>query len=126
MNKKNTITLKTAKKWAKRWRTMESSYNKYHELNAFNIPKADLIEVLNEKGVASVRAYIGVEKFVDKDTGAKRYEEKLMVVGVDAKGKDMLSLDRSGEVLVAGSDGQIYDFTYPCPDACDPESPLMQ
>jgi hypothetical protein len=122
MKKKNTITLKTAKKWAKRWRNMESSYNKYHELKAFNIPKIDLIEVLEEKGVASVRAYLGVEKFVNEDTGSKIYKEKLMFVGVDADGKDMIST--LGANLTDPEDGDIYDFTESCPDICDQNSPL--
>ncbi|MGJ8743480.1 hypothetical protein [Polaribacter sp.] len=124
MKKKNTITLKTAKKWAKRWRKKESNYNSYNKLNAFNIPKIDLIEVLQEDGVASIRAYLGVEKFVNKDTGEKIYQEKLMIVGVDVHGKDMLSVDRSGKALIAGNGSEIYDFTNPCPDSCDTESPL--
>lgn len=120
--KKNTISLDTAKKWAKRWRNMESSYNKYHELKAFNIPKIDLIEVLQEKGVASVRAYLGVEMFENEETGSKIYKEKLMFVGVDSKGKDMISTIGSDVSDPAGND--IYDFTESCPDLCDESSPM--
>ena len=90
MKKKNTISLKTAKKWAQNWRKLESSYNKYHECRAFNIPKIDLQEVLAEDGVASIRGYLGVKETTDPNTGKKKYEEKLMIVGVDKNGKDML------------------------------------
>lgn len=122
MKKKNTITLKTAKKWAKRWRKLESNYNKYHKLNAFNIPKIDLTEVLEEVGVKSVRAYLGVEKFVNKDTGKKVYKEKLMIVGVNADGKDMITNLKEG--VLDAETGSIYDFTEACPDLCDESSPL--
>ncbi len=45
-----------------------------------------------------------------------------MVVGVDKDGKDMISsfdgksLDEDG--------GEIFDFSEPCPESCDPNSPL--
>ncbi|MGK0449093.1 MAG: hypothetical protein ACJA2M_002896, partial [Polaribacter sp.] len=90
------------------WRNVEGTYNKHHECKAFNIPKIDLQEVLAEVGVASVRAYLGVD---DNNV------EKLMIVGVDANNKDMITVAYDG-------DGDIYDFTDPCPDLCDPDSPL--
>ena len=115
---KNTqISLKTAKKWAKTWREMESTYNKYHECKAFNIPLEDLNGVLSEPGVKSVRAYLAVETI---DATKDQYEEKLLIVGVNADGKDMINVNRNLE-----SDGSgIYDFTTPCPDFCDDDSPL--
>ena len=116
MSEKNTITLETAQKWAKEWRDDEASYNKYFELKAFNIPKIDLIEVLQEKGVESIRAYIGVEKTEVKGE-QPTFEEKLMIVGVDGDGGDMLPRDTKNK-------GFIYDFSKPCPSACDSESPL--
>ena len=45
-----------------------------------------------------------------------------MFVGVDAKGKDMIS-SKDGETLDDDS-GSIFDLTRPCPDSCDPGSPL--
>ena len=121
-NPRNTIDLATAKKWAKEWRDDEASYNKYFECRAFNIPKKDLIEVLQEDGVESVRAYIGVEKIENKGQQTT-FTEKLMIVGVNASGRDMLTLSSDGKTLVDGG-GDIYDFTDPCPDACDDKSPL--
>lgn len=125
MKNKNTVSLETAKKWIKEWRDQESTYNKYHRLKAFNIPLIDLQEVIEEKGVSSVRAYIGVAKFENHDTKPPeiRYEEKLLIVGVDKNGKDMIkAVDPN--VLGDGEGEDIYDFTKPCPDACDDDSPL--
>ena len=39
--------------------------------------------------------------------------QKLMLVGVNADGKDLID-----------SNHLIYDKTQPCPDKCDPTSPL--
>jgi len=125
MKKKNTVSLETAKKWIAEWRDLESSYNKYHRLKAFNIPLIDLQEVIKEKGVNSVRAYIGVAKFENHDTNPPEilYEEKLLFVGVDENNKDMITVVDPSE-LGDPEEDDIYDFTEPCPDLCDPDSPL--
>lgn len=107
------ISLVKAKRWAARWRKEEGTYNEHHKLYAFLIPKDDLTGVLLEKDVEAVRAYIGVEI---KSDGTP--EEKLMIVGVDENGADMLPRDTKNK-------GSIYDFTRPCPSACDPNSPLV-
>ncbi len=127
--KKNNISLKTAKKWIAEWRDLESSYNKYHRLKAFNIPLIDLKEVSEEKGITSVRAYIGVAKFENHDTKPPEvmYQEKLLIVGVDKNGKDMISAVKNsdgGFVSDPKGEDDIYDMTNPCPDLCDPDSPL--
>ncbi len=116
--KVNTITLKEAQKWAKRWRKEEGTYNKHHKLNAFLIPKIDLLEVLAEN-VDAVRAYIGID-----DKGV----EKLMIVGtklnpVTGIYEDMITT--LGENSDGSVEDDIYDFTKPCPNTCDPESPML-
>lgn len=118
-NKKpNSISLKTAQKWAKRWSKKEGNYNKHHRLNAFLIPKEDLLEVLAE-GVDAVRAYIGVD---DNNV------EKLMIVGTkfDAATNTYVDMITVGVDGVTQGEDDIYDFTRPCPTACDPDSPLLQ
>ena len=115
----NAIPLKTAQKWAKRWAKKEGNYNKHHELHAFLIPKVDLVEVLTE-GVDAVRAYIGVN-----DEGV----EKLMIVGtkldpVTGVYVDMITFGNETSNSDPAAD-DIYDFTEPCPSACDPKSPLQ-
>lgn len=115
MIKKNTISLETAKKWTQRWRQEESTYNKYHKCIAFNIPLVDLQQVLAEKSVASVRAYLGVD---DNDV------EKMIIVGVDANGKDMITFAKDSTLKGGDDNGGIFDFTEPCPISCDKTSPL--
>ena len=112
----NAIPLKTAQKWAKRWSKKEGDYNKHHHVNAFLIPKVDLLEVLAE-GVDAVRAYIGVD-----DAGV----EKLMIVGTKFNPETGIYVDMISDTLGNSAVGQdnIYDFTEPCPPASDPESPL--
>ncbi|TDE07726.1 hypothetical protein [Flavobacterium sandaracinum] len=114
----NSIPLKTAQKWAKRWTKREGNYNKHHHVNAFLIPKVDLLEVLAE-GVDAVRAYIGVD-----DAGV----EKLMIVGTKFNPETGIYVDMItvGVGNSAGAEDDIYDFTAPCPTACDPSSPMFQ
>lgn len=98
---KNTITLEQAQEWAKNWVS-----NPENTVKAHLIPEIDVTQLLAEPGVANIRAYIGVD-----ENGVN----KLMLVGVDADGKDMIN-DAEGQY--------IYDFTMPCPSTCDVDSPL--
>ncbi|MDP3679953.1 MAG: hypothetical protein Q8R22_03865 [Flavobacterium sp.] len=112
----NAIPLKTAQKWAKRWTKKEGDYNKHHHVNAFLIPKVDLLEVLAE-GVDAVRAYIGID---DNNV------EKLMIVGTkyDPVTKIYVDMITVGVGNATAEEDNIYDFSTPCPPAGDPESPL--
>ena len=95
-----TITLDEAKAWAISWRT-----NPPKDLaKGHLIPGGALTELLATEGVVDVRAYMGVD-----ETGT----QKLMFVGVDADGKDLIDANHL-----------IYDSTQPCPKNCDPTSPL--
>ena len=121
---KNTITLRKAIKWTARWRKLKACLNPQERCRAFNIPKIDLQEVLQEEGVASVRAYMGLQEQIDEH-GNLKFIEKLVIVGVDAEGKDMLPVDESNNnAFLFEEDGYVYDFTAPCPDVCDDQSPL--
>ncbi|MDI6046356.1 hypothetical protein [Flavobacterium yafengii] len=113
----NAIPLKTARKWAKRWSKEEGDYNKHHHVNAFLIPKVDLLEVLKE-GVDAVRAYIGVD---DNNV------EKLMIVGTkyDPVTKIYVDMIAVGVGNATVQQDDIYDFTSPCPPDCDPSSPML-
>lgn len=97
----NVISLETAQIWAARWRE-----NPANTVKAHLIPRVDINELLAEKYVVDVRAYIGVD-----GDGVN----KLMLVGVDADGNDLIN-ENNGQY--------IYDFTQPCPNTCDVESPL--
>lgn len=116
------ITLQTAIDWTKQWRSVESDYNKYNELNAFLIPIQDIQGVLAEMGAnpgddAYIRAYLGV----DPDTN----EEKLIIVGTkkDEEGvyRDMLPVALN---KAEGNVNSVWDFTRPCPPNCDDSSDL--
>lgn len=97
----NTITLETAQAWAKKWRDTPGATVKAHL-----IPQIDITQLMNEKDVVDVRAYIGIDE---------NGENKLMLVGVDAEGNDLI--DDANEQY-------IYDFTKPCPTTCNVTSPL--
>ena len=107
----NEINLTDAKRFAAKWRQVEGTYNAHHELHAFVIPTVDLQELLAENPSA-VRAYLGVD-----DLG----EEKLMFVGTTYNEETDTYVDNVP--LSKVSDG-IYDFSRPCPNLCDKESPL--
>jgi hypothetical protein len=99
---KNTITLATAQAWAKNWRA-----NPNNVIKAYLIPQDDITQLMAEADVQDVRAYCGID-----GTG----EYKLMLVGVDKNGNDLIN-----EAVGAN----IYDFTMPCPSICDVNSPLF-
>ena len=95
----NTITLETAQTWAAKWR-LDSP------LKAFWIPKDDIDQMYQHDGTVDLRAYLGIDE---------NGEPKLMIVGVDENGNDLI--DEKVEHY-------IYDFTKPCPNMCDVNSPL--
>lgn len=98
----NTITLEQAQQWAKNWRN-----NPDTAVIAFFIPEVDLTQVMAEKETVNVRTYLGID-----DLG----NSKLMIVGVDASGNDLID-DAKGQY--------IYDFTTSCQPLCDVNSPLF-
>ena len=100
---KNTITLETAQLWASNWRR-----NPENSVKAFLIPSTDITELLEYEGVTDIRTYVGIDE---------RGTHKLMLVGVDADGNDLID-DVKGQY--------IYDFTKPCPPVCDVNSPLFK
>ncbi len=111
----NIITLQTAQNWAKKWRKIEGTYNAHHSLKAFFIPKEDILELLAE-GIDGVRAYVGVDE---------NDKEKLMMVGT----KHNTETNIYEDMLPNGTgslNGNIYDFTSPCPHMCDPKSALYK
>lgn len=99
----NTITLEQAQKWAQNWIN-----NPNKDIRAFLIPEVDLTQAMAEEKTVNVRSYLGID-----DNG----NCKLMIVGVDAEGKDLIN-DKAGQY--------IYDFTHGCPKKCDVDSPLFK
>lgn len=100
---KNVIPLNEAQNWAKIYR--EKNPN---SVIAYLVPGIDFTQLLQEKDVVDIRAYVGI----DPESGL----QKLMLVGVDANGNDLINPEN----------GQfIYDFTRPCPNECAVNSPLF-
>ncbi len=100
---KNVISLEQAQNWATIYREKNPG-----SVIAYLIPGIDFKQLLSENGTVDIRAYVGI----DPESGL----QKLMLVGVDAKGNDLID-EKSGY--------DIYDFTQPCPNKCDIESPLF-
>lgn len=113
------ITLAEAIAWTGSWRSAPST-----SARAFLIPIEDLQGVINEiksqPGTPQARAYLAID-----DKGV----EKLVIVGTsqDTSTTPGTTIYRD---LLPSADGvgtdtnSIYDFTEPCPSACDPTSPL--
>lgn len=103
---KNTITLETAQKWAASWKKSQQKRTEA-PVTAFLIPGIDVTQVMNEREVEDVRAYLGID---NENT------ERLMIVGVDANGNDMIDESKGY---------YIYDFSLPCPTKCNGKAPYI-
>lgn len=99
----NIISLGDAQKWAKNWRSKSNN-----TVFAYLIPREDFVDLLGIPNVVNIRAYAGINPETNED--------KLMLVGVDANGLDLIN---------AKAGHYIYDFTTPCPSFCDLKSPLF-
>ncbi len=141
------ITLDDAKLWTTIWRIANPDNAK-----AYLIPVQDLIDVLEEMGILvydktlkaytlkpsknqqDVRAYMAIDPHTDTDQSP---EEKVLLVGTErvesptgeVTYKDIIHYPKKKTGLGDGEDPEdpgsgIYDFTQPCPSACDPNSGL--
>lgn len=135
MNKDNEISLDQGKRWTTLWREASPDHCK-----AFLIPVSDLVGILEEMEVLQkvkgeyyiikeghdkgIRAYMGIDPKEKMGGG-----EKLVLVGtkkeIDKEGRIVHRDIINEQIAAAESENSgIYDFTEPCPDACDGESPL--
>jgi len=98
------------------WRTYISGIDPNPQyIKAFNIPMQDIINLSNFTKCPSVRAYLSMTSTTDVST------LKIILVPVDALGNDVLSVPGP-----LGTDqSSIFDFTTPCPQTCDVNSPLF-
>lgn len=95
------ITRETAVAWRRNWEAdlLESQPKNY--VRSFRIDREELELILSTPGAAYMRLYFGrVER------GS---QDKLILVAVD----------RNREDIVEEGIGAFYDFTSPCPTACD-------
>ncbi len=102
----NTIPLKTAQEWSSRWKEAQREGTEA-PITAFLIPGIDVTQVMNKRNVVDIRVYLGIDN---------NNTERLMIVGVDADGNDMID-EASGYY--------IYDFSRPCPPYCNEKAPFI-
>lgn len=126
------ISLETAIKWRNRFQDSIQSRNPQWiirhmgVIQGFTMPLSEF-EALSKKRQdpalqtehipVTVRAYFGIA-----DSGANNPVIKLIVVGVNGDNKDII---KGYNALAADAmAGDIYNFTSPCPNSCDTDSPL--
>ena len=144
------VLIKNAKTWTDLWQKQNSKHCK-----AFLIPVDDLLICFEEMGLtistdattgvisatpfgSKVRAYIAIDP---KDTSETNgYGEKLLIVGTkkvgninediveDRRVKSNEEYSKAAPTNLLGGTligSGVYDFTTPCPNDCDPGSPLF-
>ncbi len=106
------VPINVANEWAKRWQTFVVPFNKERPANNPYFPKAYLLHrkqletLLNTPNVEDIRIYFGM----DED-----FNNHLMMVGVDAKGNDILP---SNTEVKNDGEGYVYNLSSPCPPTC--------
>lgn len=109
----DTISLKQAIIYTTNWRDYIAPLSPTDQyIRAFYIPIVDITNLASYQNVEAVRAYIGLGTADDPATA------KLVLVPVNDSGQDVLTSGNPPE-------SAIYDFTQPCPTACDLQSPLF-
>lgn len=90
-------------------------------IRAFYIPMEDITSLAQFEKCPGVRAYLAMGAAGDISS------LKIILVPVDADNKDVLNIIVPGGSTKEGATIQsaIYDFTTPCPQACDVQSPLF-
>ena len=96
-NESEEITLAQATDWTAAYRTNNAGSVKAHFFG-----KTQLMKILNQTNCAGIRAYYAID-----DAGVKQ----LVFVGADYNEKDLYN-------------GVILERSSPCPNSCDPASPL--
>lgn len=97
------IDLETAKRWAANYRaTLKNPDDVQAHYFGFEI----IQQILTQSGCVGMRIYYAIDE---------NGEKKLLLVGVDSKGENLLPLE-GGKTTDGG--GTIADFSFPCPSTC--------
>lgn len=97
------LDIATAKKWTSNFR---SKANASDEILAHYFGFEIIQKILGQEGCVGIRIYYALD-----DNG----EKKLLLVGVDSKGENLLPLEGGR----TSDDGDVVaDYSYPCPDYC--------
>ena len=114
----DTISLDAGITLTTNWRTYISAIDANpNYIRAFNIPMTDIAALSQFTKCPSVRAYLAMVTPGDVST------LKLVLVPVDANGNDITSIPGA---VANVTDSTVFDFTSPCPQTCDVNSPLFQ
>jgi hypothetical protein len=97
------LDLPTAKKWTANFRSKNASSD---EILAHYFGFEIIQQILKQEGCVGIRIYYALDE---------RGEKKLLLVGVDSNGENLLPLEGART-----SDGGnvIGDYSWPCPDYC--------
>jgi hypothetical protein len=117
----DTITEADAIRITTNWRNYMAKGNPDF-IRAFEIPLDDMLNAaaLTQKyGGTGVRAYIGLDVEGDPTSA------KLAIVPIGEKGNDILTVPDGSQKVAGEEESSIFDFTSPCPTACDLNSPLF-
>ena len=131
----NPINIADAKAWTKKWQDDNPNHAK-----GFLIPIDDLLACISQLGLtitknangiyesndpnAKIRAYMGI----DINNLSEGFGEKLVYVGtVNDNGtyKDVVEEGSYPKTGISRIGSGAFDFTNPCPNACDINSPLF-
>lgn len=112
------VSLTDAITWTDNWR------HSAHRLkaNSFLFPIDDFQALLKEPGVEGIRMYMGL-----RINEHNEIMEKMLCVGVDGNGNDIIPLLHRGQSNDDPEDGDtgIYDFSHPCPPLCRDSSSVL-
>lgn len=115
----DTIPLQEAEVITTNWRNFISPLvPSGNYLRAFYIPMEDIRNLALFHNAIAVRAYLCLTAENDPSTA------KVVLVPIDEKGNDILTIPPEQQSGDAVEDSAIYDFTQPCPQTCDFNSPL--
>jgi hypothetical protein len=98
------IDLETARQWAGNYRDKNPDGTRGHFFGSEIIQ-----QILSESGCVGIRIYYAFDE---------KGEKKLLIVGVDGEGNNLLPLD--GAALDGGGN-TIADYSFPCPTYCGGE-----
>ena len=100
---KDSVSLDTYNLWKSNWQSDSRTWINTDTLISFEMPLVDFKEVIAEGAVKS-RFYLGLE-----GNAKDGFTAKLMVVGIDSNGYDMIDYSK-GEY--------VYDLSQACPPFC--------
>ncbi len=95
-------------------------------LKAFTLHSIELLEAMGVSATDLRFEFPKVRVYIGKKDGDQDSDFKLFLVPVNEEGQDVIPKGPAGNGRILDDDEYVYDFTKPCPNTCDIESPLFQ